>query len=526
MQWYVFFEQPLSKALQPVYNLLFRTAWLLALGVLLAVLAGMLLARKMVIPIRALQVGAQQLEASDFGHRIEVQTQDEIADLADHFNRMADQLQGSYGRLEQKVAERTRDLAQSVSELKALEEIGRAVASSLDDKAVLATIVTRAVQLTQADAGAIYSYDASRGVFDLAEAHALDKSYQDAVRASRIGVDESVLGLASKKQEAMWISDLSSAPSYPLKERTIAAGFNSVLVVPLIGPDEILGALVLLRRASGDFPASTIDLMQTLAHQSVLAMNNARLFREVDDKGRALAVANEHKTQFFANMSHELRTPLNGILGFAELLVDGLYGTLPAKALEILERIQKDGKHLLGLINDVLDISKIEAGQLTLALDNYSMQGVVETVVASTGSLAQAKGIEVKAKVSPDLPMGYGDERRLTQVLLNIVGNAIKFTDTGSVEIRANARDGHFMIAVQDTGPGIPTADQARIFEEFQQVDNSITRQKGGTGLGLSIARRLINVHGGHIDLESTPGVGSTFNIVLPLRATDQRQAA
>ena len=526
MQWYVFFEQPLSKALQPVYNLLFRTAWLLALGVLLAVLAGMLLARKMVIPIRALQVGAQQLEASEFGHRIEVQTQDEIADLADHFNRMADQLQGSYGRLEQKVAERTRDLARSVSELKALEEIGRAVASSLDDKAVLATIVTRAVQLTQADAGVIYSYDESRGIFELAETHALDKFYQDAVRASRIGVDESMLGLASKKQQAMWISDLSSAPNYPLKDLTVAAGFNSVLVVPLLGPDEILGALVLLRRASGDFNTSTIDLMQTLAHQSVLAMNNARLFREVDQKGRALAIANEHKTQFFANMSHELRTPLNGILGFAELLVDGLYGTLPAKALEILERIQKDGKHLLGLINDVLDISKIEAGQLTLALDNYSMQGVVETVVASTGSLAQAKGIEVKAKVSPDLPMGYGDERRLTQVLLNIVGNAIKFTDTGSVEIRANAREGHFMIAVQDTGPGIPTADQTRIFEEFQQVDNSITRQKGGTGLGLSIARRLINVHGGHIDLESTPGVGSTFNIVLPLRTTDQRQAA
>ena len=465
MSWHVFFDQPLSKALQPVYNLLFRTAWLLALGVLLAVLAGMLLARKMVVPIRALQVGAQQLEASEFGHRIEVQTQDEIADLADHFNRMADQLQGSYSRLEQKVAERTRDLAQSVSELKALEEIGRAVASSLDDKSVLATIVTRAVQLTQTDAGAIYSYDASRDVFDLAEAHALDKSYQEAVRASRIGLDESILGLASKKQASdVDFGSFERSPVIRSRNSLLRPGFNSVLVVPLLGPDEILGALVLLRRASGDFPASTIDLMQTLAHQSVLAMNNARLFREVDDKGRALAVANEHKTQFFANMSHELRTPLNGILGFAELLVDGLYGTLPAKALEILERIQKDGKHLLGLINDVLDISKIEAGQLTLALDNYSMQGVVETVVASTGSLAQAKGIEVKAKVSPDLPMGYGDERRLTQVLLNIVGNAIKFTDTGSVEIRANARDGHFMIAVQDTGPGIPTADQAAYF--------------------------------------------------------------
>jgi len=248
------------------------------------------------------------------------------------------------------------------------------------------------------------------------------------------------------------------------------------------------------------------------------------LFREVEQKGRELAIANDHKSQFFANMSHELRTPLNGILGFSELLVDGLYGPLPDKALEVLERIQKDGKHLLGLINDVLDISKIDAGQLSLSLNDYSLQAIVETVVASTGSLAQAKAIEVKAVISPDLPIGLGDERRLTQVLLNIVGNAIKFTDTGSVEIRVNAANGHFNIAVRDTGPGILPEDQARIFEQFQQVDNSITRQKGGTGLGLSIARRLVEVHGGRIDLESTPGVGSTFNIVVPVRVTELRQ--
>jgi signal transduction histidine kinase len=283
---------------------------------------------------------------------------------------------------------------------------------------------------------------------------------------------------------------------------------------------------VLQRRLAGDFPASTVALMRTFADQSVLAMKNARLFREVEQKGRELAVANEHKSQFFANMSHELRTPLNGILGFAELLVDGLYGALPDKALEILERIQKDGKHLLSLINDVLDISKIEAGQLSLALDDYSLQGIVETVVASTASLARAKGITVNAVVSPDLPVGYGDERRLTQVLLNLVGNAIKFTDSGSVEVRAQAMDDHFIVAVQDTGPGIPAAERARIFEDFQQVDNSITRQKGGTGLGLSIARRLVDVHGGRIDLQSTPGVGSTFTVYLPIRASDQRQAA
>jgi signal transduction histidine kinase len=524
--WHVFFEQPRSTALQPVYRVLDRTAVLVALGVFLAVAAGILLARQMVVPIRALQVGAQQLEASDFGHRIEVRPGDEIADLADHFNRMAVQLRGSYARLEQKVEERTRELAQSVSEFKALEEIGRAVASSLDTKAVLATIVTRAVQLAQADAGGIYRYDASLKVFELAEAHALEQSFQDLIRSARIALEESVLGLASKEGHAIAIADLRHAPDFPLRDATLAAGFHSILVVPLLAQDEILGALVVHRRPAGDFPASTIGLMQTFALQSVLAMNNARLFREVEQKGRELAIANAHKAQFFANMSHELRTPLNGMLGFSELLVDGLYGTLPDKAMEVLERIQKDGRHLLGLINDVLDISKIEAGQLSLSLSDYSVHSIVDTVVATTGALARAKGIEVRAAVPPNLPMGYGDERRLTQVLLNIVGNAIKFTDTGHVEIRVAAVAEHFKIAVEDTGPGIPPADQGRIFEDFQQVDNSITRQKGGTGLGLSISRRLVQAHGGQLDVHSTLGAGSIFNIVLPIRASEQRQAA
>jgi signal transduction histidine kinase len=362
LNWHIFFEQPLSIALQPVYSLLYRTGVLLAVGIALAAIAGMLLARQMVVPIQALQAGARQLEASNFGYRIKVKAADEIEELADRFNRMADQLQESYGALEQKVAERTRDLEQTV--------------------------------------------------------------------------------------------------------------------------------------------------------------------RELDKKGHELAIANSHKDQFFANMSHELRTPLNGMLGFAELLVDGLYGQMPEKALEILDLVQKDGRHLLGLINDVLDISKIDAGQLKLSLDEYSLSSIVDTVVATTGSLARAKDIEVKAVVPPDLPIGRGDERRLTQVLLNIVGNAIKFTDTGSVEIRVNAANGHFNIAVQDTGPGIPPEDQSRIFEEFQQVDNSITRQKGGTGLGLSISRRLINVHGGNIELQSTLGVGSTFNIIVPVRVVEQGQAA
>ena len=522
LNWHIFSEQLTSTALKPIYSLLHRTGWLLAVGVLLAVLSGTVAARQMVVPIQALQAGARQLESSNFGYRIKVKAADEIEDLADHFNRMAGQLQESYGRLEQKVEERTRDLEQSIRELKALEEIGRAVASSLDLNSLLATIVSRAVELSQGDAGAIYSYDPVREVFELAEAHGVDQAYRDETHTIEIARDASVMGFSAKKRQPICIADLKAAPNFPLKDLTLNAGFHSVLVVPLLSQDECLGSLVVMRRVPGDFPTSTIGLMQTFADQSVVAMKNARLFREVDQKGRELAVANAHKDQFFANMSHELRTPLNGMLGFAELLSDGLYGTMPDKAVEVLELIQKDGKHLLGLINDVLDISKIDAGQLKLSLDDYSLQSIVDTVVASTGSLARAKALEIKTDIPPDLPVGHGDGRRLTQVLLNIVGNAIKFTDEGSIEIRAKAVNGHFNIAIKDTGPGIPAEDQARIFEEFQQVDNSSTRQKGGTGLGLSISRRLIQVHGGEIGLESTLGIGSTFNIVLPVRVTEQ----
>src|SRR5262249_26007481 len=317
------------------------------------------------------------------------------------------------------------------------EEAGRAVAWSLDVKAVLATIVSRAVELAQADGGAIYSYDAGERVFRLAEAHGLDPSVVEAIRAARIDEGNTQMAEAARKQEPLLIPDLAAIPNYPLREIILGAGFNSALVVPLVGPEGILGALVVQRKAKGAFPASTVELMQTFAHQSVLAMHNAELFHEVEEKGEQLALANEHKSQFFANMSHELRTPLNAVLGYTELIVDGLYGEVPDQAKEVLERVQVNGKHLLGLINDVLDLSKIEAGQLKLSLEDYSMKSVVDSVVATTGSLAHSKGLNLTTSVADNLPAGHGDERRLTQVLLNLVGNAIKFTDNGEVEIRA-----------------------------------------------------------------------------------------
>jgi len=301
-------------------------------------------------------------------------------------------------------------------------------------------------------------------------------------------------------------------------------GYRAVLVVQLLRPRDIVGILVVRRKAPGEFPQGTIDLLETFADQSVLAIQNARLFREIEEKGRELAEASKHKSQFLANMSHELRTPLNAILGYTELILDSIYGEPSEKMRTVLERLQANGKHLLGLINDVLDLSKIEAGQLTLSLDDYSLSDVVHGVVSAVEPLAAEKKLVFKAEIPPDLPTGHGDGRRLSQVLLNLVGNAIKFTDKGEVAIRAEATNGAFTVAVCDTGPGISAADQAKIFEEFQQADSSITRKKGGTGLGLSIAKRIIEMHGGRIWVESAPGKGSTFYFTVPVGVEAQAE--
>jgi signal transduction histidine kinase len=225
-------------------------------------------------------------------------------------------------------------------------------------------------------------------------------------------------------------------------------------------------------------------------------------------------------------MSHELRTPLNAILGYTEMMADGLYGDVGEKAQGVLERVQSNGRHLLGLINDVLDLSKIEAGQLVLAIEEYSVADMVATVLSATESLARTKKLKLGSAVAPGLPTGSGDARRLTQVLLNLVGNAIKFTDQGGVEIRAVRAGDRFEIAVIDTGPGIAPADQARIFDEFQQLDSTSTRRKGGTGLGLSISRHIVEMHGGRITVESEVGRGSTFRISLPVHTQPVKDAA
>jgi PAS domain S-box-containing protein len=232
----------------------------------------------------------------------------------------------------------------------------------------------------------------------------------------------------------------------------------------------------------------------------------------------AAEAATRHKSEFLANMSHELRTPLNAILGYTELILDNIYGEVPEKIREVLERLEKNGRHLLSLINDVLDLSKIEAGQLVLSLDDYSMADVIQTVITSVETLAAEKNLKLNVIVPDGLKIGRGDQQRIAQVLLNLVGNAIKFTERGEVKVEVGVSDETFLISVIDSGPGISVADQKKIFEEFQQADGSSTREKGGTGLGLSIAKRIVEMHSGQIWVESTPGKGSNFKFALPIR--------
>jgi signal transduction histidine kinase/HAMP domain-containing protein len=515
------------------------------LGLALAVLAALILARRITEPVRVLQAGADRLGGGDLDYRIELRTGDDLESLATAFNAMADRLRESYSSLERKVEERTGELsrslaaeaasarenerlvdeltarsealARSVEELRALGAAGEAMVGTLDLGRVLDTLLPKAAALANADSALLFRYRRERKELELWRDHDLPDGLAEDIARTPYLPAEPIVGRALGERRTQVIDDAAAVSGSTLAVRLRQAGYPALIVVPLARGRRAIGAIALLYRDPARIPERAADLMQTFASQSILAIQNARLFREIEEKGRQLELASQHKSQFLANMSHELRTPLNAILGYAELLADELYGPLGAQQRDVLGRVQANGHHLLNLINDVLDLSKIEAGQLRLAIDDYSLADVVRSVVSATESLAAGKGLALEAAVADGLPPGRGDDRRLTQVLFNLVGNAVKFTDTGRVEIRARENAGRFVVEVIDTGPGIRDADQAWIFQEFQQVDNTSTRKKGGSGLGLAISRRIVELHGGTLSVESEPGRGSTFRVVVPV---------
>jgi signal transduction histidine kinase len=693
--WLVLVDLPLAEAFQPVYASMYRTAVLVAVGLALALLASLFLARRMVTPIRALEAGAARLGAGELVERIDVRTGDELEGLAQQFNSMAGQLQESYANLEGKVEQRTRELsealeqqtataeilrvisssptdiqpvltavvesaaklcdaayaniyqvegdqmrmvarhgsleytvpvggmrpitrssvagramlegrlvhipdilaepeteypvsresaqrlgirtvlgipllregvpigaisiqrlevrpfsekqielvkifadqaviaienvrlfrelARSVEELRALGEVGQAVSSTLDLETVLTMIVTQADQLSGADGGAIYEYDEATERFFLSATQRLPEGMIEVARTSPIPLGEGGVGRAAVAREPVQIPDIEAEGAYEgrMREEMRRTGLRAVLAIPLLREDRILGGLVVLRKAPGLFPPPVVDLLKTFAAQSALAIQNARLFRELEEKSRQLEAASRHKSEFLANMSHELRTPLNAVIGFSEVLQEEMFGELNPKQAEYVQDIHGSGKHLLSLINDILDLSKVEAGRMELELGPFNLPAALENALTLIRERAARHELGLELKLDPRVGDLVGDERKVRQVLLNLLSNAVKFTPPrGRIVVAATPANGTVEVSVSDTGIGIAPEDHEAIFEEFRQVGTDYARKREGTGLGLSLAKRFVELHGGRIWVKSEVGKGSTFTFTLPVRRT------
>jgi signal transduction histidine kinase/CheY-like chemotaxis protein len=520
LQWLVFVEQPLAEAFAPLQASLLRGAIILVVGLGLAVLASVVLARRMVAPIRLLRAGAARIGAGELGHRIEVRTGDELEALGDEFNRAAARLQDSYAGLEQKVAERTGELTRTVAELRALGDVVQAVNSSLDLQQVLVTIVTHAVQISQAKEGTIYEYDESTGIFEPRANYGASRAMIDALHESQIRIGDMTVGQCAQRKAPVQLPDVENATGYRLKDLLLREGIRSSMAVPLLREDHVIGALVIRRSVAGDFPQATVDLLQTFAAQSVLAIQNARLFRELQDKSEQLAAASQHKSQFLANMSHELRTPLNAIIGVTEMMQEDARDLKREDEFEPLDRVLRAARHLLALINDILDLSKIEAGKMELHLEAFPVAPLVEDVVKTIQPLAEKSGNELTVTCADEVGTIRADQTRVRQALLNLLSNANKFTERGRVTVTVRRETGDsgesITMTVADTGIGMTPEQIGRLFQDFVQADTSTTRRYGGTGLGLAISKRFCQMMGGDITVESEAGRGSTFTIRLP----------
>ncbi len=421
-------------------------------------------------------------------------------------------------RLFKELQARTGELTQSVEQLTALGEVSRAVSSTLDVETVLDTIVSRASQLAGADGCSIFEYDAAAQQFELRATHNADTAFVEALRAVPLRKGEGLMGRAAEMREPIQIPDITQPGAYEssVRDTLIRFGYRALLAVPLLREDQIIGSLSFNRKAPGEFPPEVVDVLETFATQSALAIQNARLFREIADKSAQLEAASRHKSEFLANMSHELRTPLNAIIGFSEILAEKMFGDINEKQTEYLQDILESGRHLLSLINDILDLSKIEAGRMELEVSEFDLPQAIDNALILVRERASRRGIRLGSTVDPRLGMIGGDERKVKQVLLNLLSNALKFTPEGRrIDVGARVHDGAAEVSVADTGIGIAPEDQDAVFEEFRQVGTA-DKKAEGTGLGLALSRKFIELHGGRIWVRSELGAGSTFTFTLP----------
>jgi signal transduction histidine kinase len=415
---------------------------------------------------------------------------------------------------------RTQELTRSVEELTALGEVNRALSSTLDLDRVLQTIVTRASQLAGTDACSVFEYDEATEAFYLRATNNLDEDVVTLARQTPTRRGEGVQGRMALTRQPVQVPDIAEEDAYhgPLRDILLRTGTRAVLAIPMLREDELIGGLTVNKKTPGEFPSEIVELLKTFATQSALAIQNARLFREIEQKSRELEAASRHKSEFLANMSHELRTPLNAVIGFSEVLSERMFGDLNEKQDEYLKDIHASGQHLLSLINDILDLSKIEAGRMELELTDFDLPMTIDNALMLIRERAARRSIALNTAVDERVGQVHADERKIRQVLLNLLSNAIKFTpEGGRIHVEARSVNESIEVSVTDTGIGIAPEDQEAVFEEFRQVGTA-EKKVEGTGLGLALSRKFIELHGGKIWLESQAGEGSTFTFTVPVR--------
>ena len=519
--WIVMVEQPLIEAFAPLRGSIVRTGLLMLLGALVSVAASLVLAGKMTKPIRALHTGATRIGGGDLAHHIEIKTRDELEDLAGEFNRMTARLRESYATLEQRVDERTRELRETLEQQTATSEILGVISSSPTDvRPVMETVVKSAATLCEAQNAQIFLVE-DGGTMRLVARWGPVKSSLEAGEARSI-TRGSVSGRTIVDRTTIHEPDLLAAVDAEYGDIAAAvrrAGIHTTVGVPLMREGTPIGSITAFRTEVRPFTDKQVALLQTFADQGAIAIENVRLFNEIQDKSRQLEAANRHKDEFLASMSHELRTPLNAVIGFSEVLLERMFGDINDKQEEYLNDILASGRHLLSLINDILDLAKIEAGRMELDLEDFEVAQAIDNAVVLVRERASRKGLALETTLAPGLGSVRADQRKIKQVLLNLLSNAVKFTpEGGRIEVGAERLDGVVEVWVRDTGIGIAADDQEAVFEEFRQVGTDYAKKHEGTGLGLTLSRKFVELHGGHIAVKSRVGEGSTFTFTLPVR--------
>jgi len=492
-----------------------RTFWVVtaALALVVGAVAAFLTVTSVTRPVRALVHVAQAIRGGDLSRRAEVDTQDEIGELAEAFNSMTEQLSESIEHLEERVSARTRDLQVAA-------DVSRQVTTVLDIDRLLQEVVTLTAQNYNLYACFVFLPSEDGTHLTLAAAGGASNDVLDLSGIESIPYDAnpSVIALAARTRKPVTVNDVSDSKVY--LSLSALPHTRSELAIPMMLGNRLLGIFDLQSTEPDRFGEDDLRVLNSLAEQIAVAVRNAQLFAEVEASREAAEEANRIKSQFLANMSHELRTPLNAILNFTGFIADGVLGPINEEQRDILQKVIGSSQHLLSLINDILDLTKIEVGMMDLFLEEVDMNAALNASIATAKGLVKDTDIELRVNVEENLPHIIGDKRRIRQILLNLISNAVKFTPAGTVTITAQQADGAIYLAVSDTGIGIPAAQQEIIFETFRQAKHDLP-ETPGTGLGLPIAKHFVEAHGGRLWLDSEVGVGSTFHVLLPIRAPE-----